>query len=264
MPGSILNADINFPHFTGNETTETKIDAIQNYLYMLYEQLRYSMGNLGTENFSEGGIKDLEQIVAKNIDITGMVTFRDLETEGATIINGANITTGTISADRLSLTGAITFEDLSTGAGGLGTRFTNAESNASSALAGAGAAYDLANQIRNGTVTGTFINGRTIYSPTIKANEFDVLPSNATDYDGTFSIFSNYSAYSPIFQILYDGNMSGGAPGTQLWMPIGGDLYLGGGTDRVTINTNTFLRSGYNYGTSLPGSGTEGQLFFVI
>lgn len=99
MPGSILNADINFPHFTGQESTEQKIDTIQNYLFMLYEQLRYSMGNLGTENFSEGGIKDLEQIVAKKIDLTGYVTFSSLSEPGQTVINGANLMTGTVTAD---------------------------------------------------------------------------------------------------------------------------------------------------------------------
>ena len=34
-----------------------------------------------------------------SVSFSGMVTFDDLETEGATTINGANITTGTISAD---------------------------------------------------------------------------------------------------------------------------------------------------------------------
>lgn len=101
MPGSILNTDINFPHFTGKESTEQKIDTIQNYLFMLYEQLRYSMGNLGTENFSEGGIKDLEQIVAKRIDLSGYVTFSSLSEPGQTVINGANLMTGTVTADEV-------------------------------------------------------------------------------------------------------------------------------------------------------------------
>ena len=36
-----------------------------------------------------------------SISMTGMVTFSDLETDGYTTINGSNITTGTISADRI-------------------------------------------------------------------------------------------------------------------------------------------------------------------
>ena len=38
------------------------------------------------------------------IDLTGMVTFTNLEEEGATVINGGNIKTGTIHADTVKLT----------------------------------------------------------------------------------------------------------------------------------------------------------------
>jgi hypothetical protein len=41
------------------------------------------------------------KIQAKNIEMTGIVTFNDLETEGATIINGANIATQSMSADAI-------------------------------------------------------------------------------------------------------------------------------------------------------------------
>jgi len=41
-------------------------------------------------------------LVSSGIDITGYVTFNALKTAGQTIINGSNITTGSISADRIS------------------------------------------------------------------------------------------------------------------------------------------------------------------
>jgi len=41
-------------------------------------------------------------IDSASVSFSGVVTFDDLETEGYTTINGANITTGTISADRIS------------------------------------------------------------------------------------------------------------------------------------------------------------------
>jgi len=41
-------------------------------------------------------------IDSASVSFSGVVTFDDLETEGNTTINGANITTGTISADRIS------------------------------------------------------------------------------------------------------------------------------------------------------------------
>lgn len=44
------------------------------------------------------------EISSATIQINGMVKFTDLSTEGSTVINGANITTGYISADRIDLT----------------------------------------------------------------------------------------------------------------------------------------------------------------
>ena len=48
----------------------------------------------------DGKYTELKQTV-DGIDITGLVTFSDLSTSGSTTINGANITTGYISGDRI-------------------------------------------------------------------------------------------------------------------------------------------------------------------
>ena len=40
-------------------------------------------------------------LVADRIDLSGYVTITSLKTAGSTTINGSNITTGTISADRI-------------------------------------------------------------------------------------------------------------------------------------------------------------------
>lgn len=42
------------------------------------------------------------QLTAGSIDLTGYVTFNSLTNQGSTSINGSNITTGTISADRIN------------------------------------------------------------------------------------------------------------------------------------------------------------------
>lgn len=47
------------------------------------------------------------------ISARGYVTFTDLAGSGTTVINGDNITTGTINADRINMTGAISWGDLS-------------------------------------------------------------------------------------------------------------------------------------------------------
>lgn len=61
MPGNILNADIGFPSFSGS--SEQQLGEVKNYLYMLLEQLRYSMGNLDAKNFNQAGLDDLAKII---------------------------------------------------------------------------------------------------------------------------------------------------------------------------------------------------------
>lgn len=54
----------------------------------------------------------MASLVADEIDVTGFVTFNDLERSGQTTINGDNITTGQILADYIALGGLMTvYED---------------------------------------------------------------------------------------------------------------------------------------------------------
>lgn len=147
MPSNWLYVDTNFPTFTADQSPDEKISTVQNYLYMLVEQLRYSMHNLDPEtNLNrtaaekyassitepvylrlEGNEEELARLAltvdgfslevsngstssrvyltsngimlsSATISFSGYVTFTSLETEGATVINGGNISTGTIKA----------------------------------------------------------------------------------------------------------------------------------------------------------------------
>ena len=42
MPSNWLYIDTNFPAFTGEESMEEKVTSIQDYMYLLVEQLRYT------------------------------------------------------------------------------------------------------------------------------------------------------------------------------------------------------------------------------
>lgn len=55
----------------------------------------------------DGKYTQLKQTV-DGIDVTGKVSFYDLRTEGATVINGSNITTGTINTNRVNIKGGTT------------------------------------------------------------------------------------------------------------------------------------------------------------
>ena len=107
-------------------------------------------------------------ISSANITFSGMVTFTDLSTSGATTINGNNITTGTIDADRLNLTGAITFSDLSSS---VQNDIENAALDAQDAL---DAADDVSRTVDRWTYEGTtYIDGGRIMTGTVSASTLE-------------------------------------------------------------------------------------------
>lgn len=67
MPSNILSADTSFPNLTDEQTTDQKFKVITDYLYMLLEQLRYSMGNLGVENFNETSFQQISGLIQEPI-----------------------------------------------------------------------------------------------------------------------------------------------------------------------------------------------------
>lgn len=129
-------------------------------------------------------------ISSANITFNGMVTFNDLSTAGSTVINGANITTGTISADRINLTGAITWGDLD----------NSVQNDINDAISTAEDAYQLASGIElPDYIKDTYIDSTRIESPTIIAgefygNEFNVYPQSGSQ--GSFNLYGDTSQSS--------------------------------------------------------------------
>lgn len=52
MPSGFMTADVSRPNFTGRESTEEKVRVLEDYLFLLLEQLRYSLRNIGPENMN--------------------------------------------------------------------------------------------------------------------------------------------------------------------------------------------------------------------
>ena len=82
------------------KTNSTSIEQTDSYIKSVAKDLN-------------GKYTSIKQTV-DSIDFTGMVSFSDLSTKGGTVINGANISTGTITADKLK-TGTITSNEIATG-----------------------------------------------------------------------------------------------------------------------------------------------------
>ena len=69
MPSNLLNADTSFPQFTEGQSDKEKIEKITSYLFMLLEQLRYSLSNLDKENFNDAGFDEIVDIITEPVYI---------------------------------------------------------------------------------------------------------------------------------------------------------------------------------------------------
>lgn len=108
-----------------------------------------TIGDITISELVDG--KYVDRVVA-GIDFSGYCRFSDLSTPGQTIICGDNITTGTISADRIELTGSISWGDLS----------DSCQDTIASFAGSGGSGGEVPSYIKS-----TYIDATTIKSPTI-------------------------------------------------------------------------------------------------
>lgn len=122
--GAVLSTDYNITTETANSfdrrigTTEGDIDDLDLLVTGSFSQVYQDIGNVALVVKTGSGETSVRLSDGK-LDISGMVTFNDLKTTGKTVIDGGNIKTGTISAERLDLSSrnirsGYTFETLLT------------------------------------------------------------------------------------------------------------------------------------------------------
>lgn len=141
MPSNFLNADSSFPWNTA-KSNEEKFKSIESYLYMLLEQLRYTLANLESGNFSDSGLNELGNIITKPITLRikgdeERISELQITAEGlATRVTNAEGDITELSQTADSLASRVTdaegnISTLQQTASGLSTRVTNAEGNIS-------------------------------------------------------------------------------------------------------------------------------------
>ena len=67
MPANWLYMDSKFPDFNGDISTDEKLNQLQNYLYMLVEQMRYTTQNLDTSNMNQTALNAWEEAITKQL-----------------------------------------------------------------------------------------------------------------------------------------------------------------------------------------------------
>lgn len=67
MPSSLQTLDTSFPKIDDHKTTEENFHQVTNYLYMLLENLRYTLGNLGEENFNDTELDSIAKLIQEPV-----------------------------------------------------------------------------------------------------------------------------------------------------------------------------------------------------
>lgn len=143
MPGNILSADTQFPNFAGQESPAEQIRTIRNYLYMLLEQLRYTLNNLDAGNFNTEGLKEIQDAISQPIlkqlsDTDG--NLAELQATAAGLSSRVSSNEGDISQLEQTAQGLSSrvgdaegnISSLQQTANGLSSRVSSAEGNISS------------------------------------------------------------------------------------------------------------------------------------
>ena len=143
MPGNILSADTQFPNFAGQENPAEQIRTIRNYLYMLLEQLRYTLNNLDAGNFNTEGLKEIQDAISQPIlkqlsDTDG--NLAELQVTAAGLASRVSSNEGNISQLEQTAQGLSSrvgdaegnISSLQQTANGLSSRVSSAEGNISS------------------------------------------------------------------------------------------------------------------------------------
>lgn len=190
MPSNWLYIDTNFPTFTGEESANEKINTIQNYMYMLVEQLRYSLRNLDLKNMNQTAVKQYENHLTEPIyahisDTDGNVADLQITAKGLAgritdaegNITGLQATARGLSAQISNAQGDIT--SLQATAQGLSARITNAEGDITTLTA---TANGLSSSVSN--MSGEISTLRQT------VNGFRLSASNGTD-SSTLTLTSN-------------------------------------------------------------------------
>ncbi len=158
MPNSLQTLETSFPKIDNHQTTQENFLQVTNYLYMLLENLRYTLGNLGMENINATEMDSIAQLIREP------VWARIEDTEGN--VNTLNVTAENLLSHMSSLDGSMS--TLQQTSNTLMTRVQDAEGNLSSLTQ---TVYGMTLSVTNGTSSSTIKlmqDGVAISSKTIK------------------------------------------------------------------------------------------------
>ena len=143
MPSSLQTLDTAFPKIDDHQTTEENFNQVVNYLYMLLENLRYTLGNLGEDNFNDTELDSIAKLIQEPIwariaDDEGNIHTLNVTAQNLlSQINGINGNISTLQQTAETLSSQISTADgkistLTQTANSLSSKISDAEGNISS------------------------------------------------------------------------------------------------------------------------------------
>jgi hypothetical protein len=237
MPNNFFSVDSRFPSLEGKPQSEINAE-MRNYLFMLLEQLRYTLGNLGAANFNETELDGIAEMISSPI-------YARLEsTEGS--LSELTLTAEGLSSRVSDAEGNIS--TLTQTANGISARVGQAElaiNNLGIQMAGRVTFEALAG---NGT---TVINGSNIKTGTISAVDIDSCRFTSGDNlfymeldDGAISFYSHGTYADNIVGGLYNdgfGRFVIGAYGGYTLTMLGNPQILYGNTYYDALHAGNIL-----------------------
>ena len=253
MPSNLLTADTSFPKLEKSQSTDEKFETVTNYLYMLLEQLRYTLCNLGVDNFNSAEYLKIGETITTPIyarlenDEGALTQLSIAAGELKTQISDANGNISALQQTSSSLSSAIAdannnISSLQQTATSLQSQITDNKGNISSLQQTATslssqisgkidstAAQSLINQSLSGITLGvTSSDGTTVFtlksgSTTLSTKTLD-LTVDAVNISGTLN--ANNITMKGLFTVYYGSSIYG---------------YLGASTASTALGTGVAL-----------------------
>lgn len=204
MPSMLMLADTQFPRFTEAEGNDEKFDKVYNYLYMLLEQLRYTLSNLGSENFNTSDLGEIGEVITAPISDELQVFRRQMVGEGGAVsqiaqtcdalssqITGINGSISTLTQTSASLTSRIqdaegAISEIKQTGNGLSLSVSNSGTSSTIALYSNGVFVDSATVNITGVLTVSHLtDGKTVISgANIQTGVIEAIGISACDIVG--------------------------------------------------------------------------------
>ena len=276
MPGNILSADTQFPNFAGQENPAEQIRTIRNYLYMLLEQLRYTLNNLDAGNFNTEGLKEIQDAISQPIlkqlsDTDG--NLAELQVTAAGLASRVINNEGDISQLEQTAQGLSSrvgdaegnISSLQQTANGLSSRVTSAEGNISTLQQ---TANGLSSRVSNAEGSISSLNQTASGLKTRVANAEGVVSTVSQKVDGVTVTTPGGQTYLAGDRIVMRANennyMAIGSNGLEVWVngtqkALIGQAY---GADNYTVvlgNTNPAVVQKIYDGSNLMWVGNEAK-----